>query len=255
MRLNSRFDSSCSAHVHPCHSTSVHLLPPLSPVRHVLPGVAVPSSERRADSHQARGEVPVRQTGGVCLLLVRMRGRVAPPLFSPPAWHQKQKQKGPPLFRQAVVIAFLVKVGVISDKHTWEWDSVEAVATGLQVRSLRPSSFQSKLRDCELGSHLCHPIHPGFHHLHRDVPGRYRSPLHLHLQTLRPGIPVRLSANPLLPPLRPFLSRLQEAEEGTCFDSFLAMWDFSDIRADVSEQARHAGECPSPGPPAPPPAG
>lgn len=36
-------------------------------------------------------------------------------------------------YRQAVVIAFLVKVGVISDKHTWDWDSVEAVATGLQV--------------------------------------------------------------------------------------------------------------------------
>lgn len=34
----------------------------------------------------------------------------------------------------------------------------------------------------------------------------------------------------------------QEAEEGTCFDSFLAMWDFSDIRADVTEQVRHAGE-------------
>lgn len=39
------------------------------------------------------------------------------------------------------------------------------------------------------------------------------------------------------------LSFLQEAEEGTCFDSFLAMWDFSDIRADVTEQVRHAGEC------------
>lgn len=35
----------------------------------------------------------------------------------------------------------------------------------------------------------------------------------------------------------------QEAEEGSCFDSFLAMWDFSDIRADVTEQVRHAGEC------------
>lgn len=35
--------------------------------------------------------------------------------------------------RQAVVIALLVKVGVISESHTWEWDSVEAVATGLQV--------------------------------------------------------------------------------------------------------------------------
>lgn len=40
-----------------------------------------------------------------------------------------------------------------------------------------------------------------------------------------------------------FLLLLQEAEEGTCFDSFLAMWDFSDIRADVTEQVRHAGEC------------
>lgn len=36
---------------------------------------------------------------------------------------------------------------------------------------------------------------------------------------------------------------VQEAEEGSCFDSFLAMWDFSDIRADVTEQVRHAGEC------------
>uniref|UniRef100_A0A669CHL5 Transmembrane protein 184C n=1 Tax=Oreochromis niloticus TaxID=8128 RepID=A0A669CHL5_ORENI len=35
-------------------------------------------------------------------------------------------------FWQAVLIALLVKVGVISDKHTWDWDSVEAVATGLQ---------------------------------------------------------------------------------------------------------------------------
>ncbi|RXN08482.1 transmembrane protein 184C [Labeo rohita] len=38
-------------------------------------------------------------------------------------------------FWQAVLIALLVKVGVISDKHTWEWDSVEAVATGLQVNT------------------------------------------------------------------------------------------------------------------------
>ncbi|XP_057584152.1 transmembrane protein 184C isoform X3 [Hippopotamus amphibius kiboko] len=35
-------------------------------------------------------------------------------------------------FWQAVVIALLVKVGVISEKHTWEWQTVEAVATGLQ---------------------------------------------------------------------------------------------------------------------------
>lgn len=38
-------------------------------------------------------------------------------------------------------------------------------------------------------------------------------------------------------------SSVQEAEEGSCFDSFLAMWDFSDIRADVTEQVRHVGEC------------
>lgn len=37
------------------------------------------------------------------------------------------------LYRQAVLIALLVKVGVISEKHTWDWQSVEAVATGLQV--------------------------------------------------------------------------------------------------------------------------
>lgn len=35
--------------------------------------------------------------------------------------------------RQAVFIAILVKVGVISEKQTWDWKSVEAVATGLQV--------------------------------------------------------------------------------------------------------------------------
>ncbi len=32
-----------------------------------------------------------------------------------------------------MVIAFLVKVGVISESHILDWDSVEAVATGLQV--------------------------------------------------------------------------------------------------------------------------
>lgn len=51
------------------------------------------------------------------------------------------------LFRQAVFIAFLVKVGVISDKHTWDWDSVEAVATGLQVQRLDLSAFTPNLYD------------------------------------------------------------------------------------------------------------
>ncbi|MBN3287194.1 T184C protein, partial [Polyodon spathula] len=77
-------------------------------------------------------------------------------------------------FWQAVFIAFLVKVGIISESHTWDWDSVEAVATGLQVRF-----------------------------------------------TYKPYV--------------------QEAEEGSCFDSFLAMWDVSDIRADISEQVRNVG--------------
>lgn len=35
---------------------------------------------------------------------------------------------------------------------------------------------------------------------------------------------------------------VQEAEEGSCFDSFLAMWDVSDIRDDISEQVRHVGK-------------
>lgn len=52
----------------------IHLFLALSPVCHVLSGVAVPSSQRRADSHQACGEIPVCQTGGVCLLLVRECG-------------------------------------------------------------------------------------------------------------------------------------------------------------------------------------
>lgn len=34
---------------------------------------------------------------------------------------------------------------------------------------------------------------------------------------------------------------IQEAEEGSCFDSFLAMWDISDVRADISEQVRNVG--------------
>lgn len=39
--------------------------------------------------------------------------------------------------RQAVFIALLVKVGIISESHTWDWKSVEAVATGLQVKPTR----------------------------------------------------------------------------------------------------------------------
>ena len=35
-------------------------------------------------------------------------------------------------FWEAVLTALLVKVGVISEKQTWEWQSAEAVATDLQ---------------------------------------------------------------------------------------------------------------------------
>lgn len=29
----------------------------------------------------------------------------------------------------------------------------------------------------------------------------------------------------------------------SCFDSFMAMWDISDVRADISEQVRNVGRC------------
>ncbi|XP_035283280.1 transmembrane protein 184C isoform X2 [Anguilla anguilla] len=93
-------------------------------------------------------------------------------------------------FWQAVFIAFLVKVGVISDSHTWDWDSVEAVATGLQDFIICVEMFLAAIA----------------HHFSF---------------TYKPYI--------------------QEAEEGSCFDSFMAMWDISDIRADISEQVRNVG--------------
>lgn len=38
---------------------------------------------------------------------------------------------------------------------------------------------------------------------------------------------------------RPYV---REDDEGSCFDSLLAMLDVSDIRADISEQVRNVGE-------------
>ncbi|KAM6949237.1 transmembrane protein 184C-like [Aplochiton taeniatus] len=93
-------------------------------------------------------------------------------------------------FWQAVLIAVLVKVGVISDKHTWDWESVEDVSTGLQDFLICVEMFLAAIA-------------------------------HHYSFTYKPYI--------------------QEAEEGSCFDSFLAMWDFSDIRADITEQVRHVG--------------
>lgn len=93
-------------------------------------------------------------------------------------------------FWQAVFIALLVKVGVISETRTWDWQSVEAVATGLQDFIICVEMFLAAIA----------------HHFSF---------------TYKPYI--------------------QEAEEGSCFDSFMAMWDISDVRADISEQVRNVG--------------
>ncbi|KAM9792327.1 transmembrane protein 184C [Neosynchiropus ocellatus] len=91
-------------------------------------------------------------------------------------------------FWQAVFIALLVKVGVISEERTWDWQSVEAVATGLQDFVICVEMFLAAIA----------------HHFSF---------------TYKPYI--------------------QEAEEVSCFDSFMAMWDISDVRADISEQVRN----------------
>lgn len=93
-------------------------------------------------------------------------------------------------FWQAVLIALMVKVGIISDKHTWDWKSVKDVATGLQDFIICVEMFLAAIA----------------HHLSFSY--------------------------------KPYV---QEAEEGSCFDSFLAMWDVSDLRADISEQVRNVG--------------
>ncbi|XP_010775105.1 transmembrane protein 184C-like, partial [Notothenia coriiceps] len=93
-------------------------------------------------------------------------------------------------FWQAVFIALLVKAGVISVDSTWDWKSVEAIATGLQDFVICVEMFLAAIA----------------HHFSF---------------TYKPYI--------------------QEAEEGSCFDSFMAMWDVSDVRADISEQVRNVG--------------
>lgn len=93
-------------------------------------------------------------------------------------------------FWQAVLIALMVKVGFISDKHLWDWKNVKDVATGLQDFVICVEMFLAAIA----------------HHFSFSY--------------------------------KPYV---QEAEEGSCFDSFLAMWDISDIRADISEQVRNVG--------------
>ncbi|XP_076427594.1 transmembrane protein 184C-like isoform X2 [Peromyscus maniculatus bairdii] len=94
------------------------------------------------------------------------------------------------LFWQAVLIALLVKVGVISEKRTWEWQSAEAVAMGLQDFIICLEMFLVAIA-------------------------------HYHFFSYKPYI--------------------REAEEGSCFDSFMAMWDVSDITDDISDQIIHMG--------------
>ncbi|KAM7394426.1 hypothetical protein PAMP_021231 [Pampus punctatissimus] len=91
---------------------------------------------------------------------------------------------------QAVFIALLVKVGIISEERLWDWKTVEAVATGLQDFIICVEMFLAAIA----------------HHFSF---------------TYKPYI--------------------QEAEEVSCFDSFMAMWDISDVRADISEQVRNVG--------------
>ncbi|XP_048861150.1 transmembrane protein 184C [Brienomyrus brachyistius] len=93
-------------------------------------------------------------------------------------------------FWQAVFIAFLVKVGVISESHTWDWDSVEAVATGLQDFIICVEMFLAAIA----------------HHFTFSY--------------------------------KPYV---QDGGEVSCLDSFMAMWDISDVRDDISEQVRNVG--------------
>ncbi|XP_068135380.1 transmembrane protein 184C [Hyperolius riggenbachi] len=93
-------------------------------------------------------------------------------------------------FWQAVLIALMVKVGIISEDRVWDWKTVKDVATGLQDFVICVEMFLAAIA----------------HHFSFSY--------------------------------KPYV---QEAEEGSCFDSFLAMWDISDIRADISEQVRNVG--------------
>ena len=40
----------------------------------------------------------------------------------------------------------------------------------------------------------------------------------------------------------PYKSYAHEAEKGSCFDSFLAMWYVSDVRDDISDQVSLVGK-------------
>lgn len=110
----------------------------LTPVCHVLPGAVLQSAERATQPNQTSGQVSVCQAGGVCVFLVILSVFKCCIIHSFTGryftyWKALRIDYCLNSLRQAVFIALLVKVGVISKDRTWDWQSVEAVATGLQV--------------------------------------------------------------------------------------------------------------------------
>ncbi|XP_042154448.1 transmembrane protein 184C isoform X1 [Oncorhynchus tshawytscha] len=157
-------------------------------------------------------------------------------------------------FWQAVLIAILVKVGVISDKHTWDWDSVEAVATGLQdfiicvemflaaiahhysYKPTSPSPSPSLLKDFIICVEMF--LAAIAHHYSYKPTSPSPSPSLLKDFIICVEMFLAAIAHHYSFTYKPYIL---EAEEGSCFDSFMAMWDVSDIRADISEQVQHVG--------------
>ncbi|XP_055964144.1 transmembrane protein 184C-like [Sorex fumeus] len=91
-------------------------------------------------------------------------------------------------FWQAVLIALLVKFGVISQNSTWEWQTEETVATGLQDFIICIEMFIAAI------------VH---HYTFSYAP------------------------------------YMGDEERGTCCSLFLEIWDVSDIKSDISKQAKN----------------
>lgn len=135
------------------------------------------------------------------------------------------------LSRQAVAIALLVKVGVISESRTWEWESVEAVATGLQVSR---RVFSRELLLCSSDQIF---VWVGYAYNLTESLKLSCAPQDfiICVEMFLAAIAHHFSFT-----YKPYI---QEAEEVSCFRSFMAMWDISDVRADISEQVRNVGRC------------
>ncbi|XP_041519270.1 transmembrane protein 184C-like [Microtus oregoni] len=93
-------------------------------------------------------------------------------------------------FLQAAIITVLLKVGIISETLTKEWQSPEATAIGLQdfITSV-------EMLFAAFGNHYFFSYKP----------------------------------------------YIKEGEEGSCFDSFLAMFDVSDVKHNITEEMRYFG--------------